>query len=159
RDRQRHDRPARWRADRRHAGAGSPKRVTGMPAPASHRAPRRIAWVRSLLASPARRLALGVALGFATLIGGTIWRMRGLDGLPDVGDPFDVAEARRPIEISDADNAFVAYAAAHRLLENGPNNQVDYDRYNSIAEAVREIGIESLTWSSASPASREYLKA
>jgi hypothetical protein len=104
-------------------------------------------------------LAIGVAVGLVAFVVVTIWRMRSLDGLPDVGDPFDVAEARRPIEIPDADNAFVAYEAAHRLLDKRPNNPVDINRYNSIAEAVREIRIESLTWSSASPASREYLKA
>ena len=34
--------------------------------------------------------------------------VRNLDGLPDVGDPFNVAEARRPVVIPDADNAYVA---------------------------------------------------
>ena len=66
------------------------------------------------MSGPGRRLAIGVALGFIALIGVTIWRMRSLDGLPDVGDPFDVAEARRPVEIAPADNAFVAYAEAQQ---------------------------------------------
>jgi hypothetical protein len=115
--------------------------------------------LRQFAGGPVRRLAIGTAIGLMAFIGVTLWRMQSLDGLPDVGDPFDVAEARRPIEIADADNAFIAYAEVHRLLDKRPNRQVDYDRYNSIAEAVQEIRIESLTWSSASPTSREYLKA
>ncbi len=74
---------------------------------------RRFRWLPS---SPGRRLAIVVFVGLSTFVGVTIWRMRSLDGLPDVGDPFDVAEALRPVEIPDADNAFVAYAAAHRQL-------------------------------------------
>src|SRR2546423_1725355 len=69
--------------------------------------------LRNLDGAPGRRLVIGISLGLIGLVGITIWRMGSLDGLPDVGDPFDVSEARRPVEIPDADNAFEAYAAAH----------------------------------------------
>src|SRR5579883_2549056 len=121
---------------------------------ASERARR----LRRLMGSPGRRLAIGAIVGLTAFVGVTIWRMQSLDGLPDIGDPFDVAEARRPIEIPDADNAFIDYAEAHRLLDKQTKSQGDYDRYNSIAEAVRENRSESLTWSSGSPTSRGYLK-
>ena len=49
---------------------------------------RRFPW---LTGGMGRRLAIGVALGWIVLVGVTIWRMRSLDELPDVGDPFDVA--------------------------------------------------------------------
>ena len=88
---------------------------------------------RRLAGGPGRRLALGVAVGFIALIGGTIWKMRSLDGLPDVGDPFDVAEMRRPVEIPDADNAFVAYAAASRKLVH----PADADRQDPMASVPR----------------------
>ncbi len=112
---------------------------------------------RGLDSGPGRRLAIGVSLGLIALVGVTIWRTGNLDGLPDVGDPFDVAEARRPIEIPEADNAFVAYAAAHKLLD--PTNAMDEAKWVSLFEAVRDDEIKRLTWSSAPLGLREYLEA
>src|SRR4051812_137801 len=93
--------------------------------PTASKGPSRFRW---LTGGPGRRLAFGVAVGWIAFVGVTIWRMRSLDGLPDIGDPFDVAEARRPVEIPDADNAFVAYAAAHQKLVN-PSSPIDEARW------------------------------
>src|SRR5690242_17778252 len=105
---------------------------------------------RRFARSPGRRLAIVVAAGLVAFVGVTIWRMRSLDSLPDVGDPFDVAEARRPIDIHDADNAFVAYAAASRKLVNTPI-PIDGDAWGSTSRAAWDDQIMPLTWSSAPP--------
>src|SRR5262245_22529552 len=63
-----------------------------------------------------RRLALPALFALAMVACVAVWRMRSLDGLPDVGDPFDVALALRPILISDEDDSFVSYIAASRML-------------------------------------------
>ena len=98
-----------------------------------------------------------MSLGLITLAGVTIWRMGNLNGLPDVGDPFDVAEARRPIEIPDADNAFVAYAEAHKLVD--PRNSTDEAAWSRFFEAVQGDEIKPLSWSSAPLVLRDYLKS
>jgi hypothetical protein len=61
-----------------------------------------------------------VAAGFVAIVGVSVWRMRSVDELPDVGDPFDVAEARHPVLVPDADNAYVSYAEAQRKLAKPP---------------------------------------
>jgi hypothetical protein len=105
-----------------------------------------------------RWLAIGVLLGLISLVCITIWRMRSLDDLPDVGDPFDVAGMRQPIVLPDSDNAFVAYAAARQLLVIPPN-PADEDRYCLIANAVADGEIKPLTWASATLEIRSYLNA
>src|SRR5262249_22649867 len=67
------------------------------------------------------------------------------EDLPDVGDPFDVAEVHRLVNIPDADNAFVAYAAAHHKL----------GAFNSV---IANVDFGSLGWSNAAPAVREFLE-
>ena len=114
---------------------------------------------RALLTGRARPRVLGVSLAFIAFAGLIFWRMQATDELPDVPDPFDVAEPRRPIELPDADNAFVAYAAAQPLLVTPRNNQVDLDRYNLLCNAVLDGDIKQITWSSASPGIRAYLTA
>ena len=59
------------------------------------------------------RLAVGIAVGLALFLGMAIWQIRSLDELPDIGDPFDVAEALRPVDLPDEQNAYVVYATAH----------------------------------------------
>ena len=44
------------------------------------------------------------------------WRATKLNGLPDVGDPFDVGEAVH-VDVPDAENAFVLYRQAHERLK------------------------------------------
>jgi hypothetical protein len=102
-------------------------------------------------------LTVAVVIGLTAILGSLIWRMRSLDGLPDVGEPFDVALARRPVEIADAENAFITYAAARKRLLN-PANPIDVDRKNLVYQAVRNNRIEALTWLSADSGSRAYLE-
>src|SRR5262249_5233308 len=52
-------------------------------------------------------LAAGLALGLAATLGVSNGRLRSVTGIPDVGNPFDVAEARRPIDLPDEENAYV----------------------------------------------------
>src|SRR5689334_20836761 len=100
--------------------------------PAASEGSRRSRWPR---AGPGRRLAIGVSLGLIAYVAVTIGRIRSLDGLPDVGDPFDVPGALGPDEMADADNAFVAYAEARRNLVFS-RNPVDEVRWSSLYEAA-----------------------
>jgi hypothetical protein len=93
-----------------------------------------------------RLLILGFSVASLALLSVWIWRVRGLGGLPDVGDPFDVAEALRPIEISDEDNAYVAYSEARRLLTR-------------VTDTVRQFKWVKVTWSTAGPEMQAYLEA
>jgi hypothetical protein len=63
-------------------------------------------------------LYLFVATG-AALLG---WRLVCLSGLPDVGDPFDVA-ALESYQVPDAENAFVLYQKALDRLETDSQPQ------------------------------------
>jgi hypothetical protein len=112
---------------------------------------------RRLSLTPARRLAIIVAIGLSAFLGVTIWRMQSLDGLPDVGDPFDVAEARRPVVIPDADNAFVAYEAADQKLRNLPSPA--NGRPDLLYEAVWVREDKPVSWASAHPGVRRYVEA
>lgn len=123
--------------------------------PTASSGPRQSRWFMS---GRGRRLAIGVAVGWIALAGVTIWRMQSLDGLPDVGDPFEWTEARRPVEIPDADNAFVAYTAAKAGLGN-PRNQVDDARMTLLYDAVWNNDLKPLTWSLASAGLRDDLEA
>ena len=105
-----------------------------------------------------RWLVIGLLLGLIALVGIPIWRMHSLDGLPDVGDPFDVIEARRPIDLPDADNALAAYAVAGHILET-PSNPIDLHRWNVVYRAALDGDIKVLTWSSSSSDIRVFLKA
>jgi hypothetical protein len=49
-----------------------------------------------------------------------IWGLRNVDGLPDVGDPFDVTAARQPIDIADSDNAYALYVEAKGAMQKRP---------------------------------------
>jgi hypothetical protein len=93
-----------------------------------------------------RVLVLGIAVVCIAATSVWMWRMRSLDGLPDVGDPFDVAQALRPIEIPDEDNAYVAYSEAKRLLAKMP-------------EGVRQVAWVQVTWSAAGADVRAFLEA
>jgi hypothetical protein len=90
---------------------------------------------------------LGIAVGFIALVLVWVWRMRSLDGLPDVGDPFDLTEALRPIEISDDNNAYVAYSDANRLLS-----------LSKMPDAVTRVDWAKVTWSTSAPEVRAFLE-
>ena len=83
-----------------------------------------------------RLCALAVILALATVAGISVWRMRSLDDLPDVGDPFDVALALRPIPIPDEDNAFVSFIEARRRL-------------TTFTSAISRLDWRRMTWSKA----------
>jgi hypothetical protein len=55
-------------------------------------------------------IAVAVLAAVLTIAGISIRRLRSLGDLPDVGDPFDIAAAVRPIEIPDDENAYVSYS-------------------------------------------------
>ncbi|MFI5456811.1 MAG: hypothetical protein ACHRXM_15295 [Isosphaerales bacterium] len=92
-----------------------------------------------------RLLSLALAAGFIAVLFIWIWGVRNLDGLPDVGDPFDVAEARRPIVLSDDDNAYVAYADAKRKL-------------STFTRAFWRVDLATLTWSKSGDVVRDFVE-
>ncbi len=91
-------------------------------------------------------LTVAVALGLATVMGISTWRLRSLDGIPDVGDPFEVAEALRLTPMADDENAYVLYGEAKARFVRVP------------ASNSRLIPDKNLTWSKAGPAIRDYLE-
>jgi hypothetical protein len=67
--------------------------------------------------------AVGIAL--ATIFGMFLWRLWSPGEVPDLGDPFDVELARKPVVIADGDNAYAAYAQARIDLSKLPDNVGD----------------------------------
>jgi hypothetical protein len=65
-----------------------------------------------------RRIGGAAAVVLAVIAGPPLWWATQLAGLPDTGDPFDVA-AFRAFSIPDDRNAFVLYRRAADLLEPG----------------------------------------
>jgi hypothetical protein len=92
-----------------------------------------------------RVFTLAVVAALAAISGVSLWRMRSLDDLPDVGDPFDVAAARQMVVVSDDDNAYVKYKEARRQLTRYPS-------------ALRRVEWAKLTWSKAGKDVRDYLE-
>ncbi len=95
-----------------------------------------------------RRLALALAaLALAGSSAFVTWRTMSLDGLPDVGDPFDVEAFCRPIP--DETNAFVLYKQASALLPKEPdsNSNNDWKTADSEQRAWFDRSQEALaTW-------------
>ena len=92
-------------------------------------------------ARPRRLGRLALALAALALAGSTAfltWWTTTLHGLPDVGDPFDVAAFERPIP--DDSNAFVLYKQAAALVPKAPPNL-------------------TVDWNTAAPAERRWLEA
>ena len=66
------------------------------------------------------RAALVLAIGFALATTAlTIWWLNSLNGLPDIGDPFDVA-AFRAFSIPEDENAFTLFRRANEKLSPCP---------------------------------------
>jgi hypothetical protein len=90
-------------------------------------------------------IASGLAISAVVVSAMWSWGTRSLDGLPDVGDPFDVAAARRSVEFAESDNAYVLYAEAKDLLSRVP-------------PSVSQIDFAKLSWSTAGPEARAFLE-
>jgi hypothetical protein len=82
---------------------------------------------RRLRLMPGRVLWVGLALGVIGIAILWIWGIRNVGLLPDVGDPFDVAVALKPIVIPDSENAFVLYTQAKAKLPGYPRGFGDID--------------------------------
>ncbi len=93
-----------------------------------------------------RALSLGVVVGSLVLSCVFFRWVRNLDGLPDVGDPFDVAAARRAIEMPDSENAYVLYADAKQKLARLP-------------AALHRVDFKTLTWATAGDGVRDFVIA
>ena len=85
-----------------------------------------------------------MAVAFLAVLVLWIWGLRKLDGLPDVGDPFDVAEARKSVVIADADNAYVLYA------------QIQPKPF-PLAAPLSSVDYAVLTWSKAGTHVRDFM--
>jgi hypothetical protein len=55
----------------------------------------------------------GISVGLIALVCVALWQMWSEDELPDIGDPFDVPVALRPVDLPDDQNAYAVYATAH----------------------------------------------
>ena len=86
----------------------------------------------------ARRIAAVVLAILALVVAGLAWNMTSLRGLPDIGDPFDVA-AFTSVRVRDEDNAIVLYRRADALYR-------DWD------------GVQASSWASASADERKWLE-
>ena len=82
-------------------------------------------------------LAICLAVAAAAF---AIWWLTSLNGLPDIGDPFDVA-AFRAFSIPDDQNAFTFLRRASQMLTPGP------------------LTSPSVSWSQADPKLREWVEA
>lgn len=92
------------------------------------------------------RIAAGaVVLVLLAMAALSAWRLRSVAGIPDVGDPFDVVAARRPIDLPDAENAYTFYERAHAALVRRPKE-------------LHLLDFGALEWSKAGPAVRDYLE-
>jgi hypothetical protein len=97
--------------------------------------------------SRGRLLAGVVSVALAAIMGTSIWRLQSVDGIPDMGDPFDVAAALRPIPLADDENAYVLYGEAKARFVRVPA---------SMSQLIPTL--KTLTWPKASPAIRDYLE-
>jgi hypothetical protein len=88
---------------------------------------------------------LGLAIVVALAL--TIWWLTILRGLPDIGDPFDVA-ALREVTIPDDQNAFVFLRRAHESLTPLP------ELPRAMSNAAPTVG-----WSQADPKLRAWVEA
>jgi len=84
---------------------------------------------------PRRRVWSLSALGLVALALFSTWRYTSLSGLPDIGDPFDVA-AFADARVADDDNAFVLYRQAVAKLEKERDLTGNYD-WATATESMR----------------------
>src|SRR5215475_9137846 len=86
----------------------SPVAVSGMPS-------KTVALLRKRLRQLLRAAVVLAACVAVAATAFAIWWLNSLNGLPDIGDPFDVA-AFRAFSIPDEQNAFVLYRQAKARL-------------------------------------------
>jgi hypothetical protein len=90
---------------------------------------RQLAWVTLFL-------AIGLVVAASAF---AIWWLNSLNGLPDIGDPFDVAEFRA-FRIPDEQNAFTLMRRANQKLTPMPLNvDLDDPRVHDWFEANRQL--------------------
>ncbi len=99
---------------------------------------------RQLRIGRGKLLALGVFGALVAIPSVTLWHLRSVDSLPDVGDPFDVAAALRRVDVADDANAFVAYHEAHQKLAK-------------LKAEMAKVDFLALSWSKAAAPVREFL--
>ncbi len=105
-----------------------------------------------------RRLLLLLAIGVAFVAGGLeIWRCAGLIGLPDVGDPFDVA-AFRAFRIPPEQDAVVLFRQAQEKITAMPRRSSAALRLGAVV-GWSEAGPELREWASANRGVLETLRA
>jgi hypothetical protein len=114
-----------------------------------------------LLAAPVRwvgqsrrRILAAVLLILAIMASPPAWWAMQLIGLPDVGDPFDVAEFQKST-IADDRNAFVLYAQAATLLKSRVENQ---GKPGARVNLVRFSRTTFARWSDAQPEFRRWVE-
>ena len=94
-----------------------------------------------------RRICIAILTVLATIAAPVLWWWTQLWGLPDIGEPFDVA-AFRAFTIPDDRNAFVLYReAADRLKPWDPHRKV----------AGNRVDLKT-SWSKAIPELRKWLE-
>lgn len=96
-----------------------------------------------------RRVLLLTAYGgvVAALLAGMAWAGQ-LRGLPDVGDPFDLAALKGGPPLADDRNSFVPYAEAARLLR-----PIDPEAWEGVE------GVAGRPWAEIPPGARAWLEA
>jgi hypothetical protein len=112
-----------------------------------------VRWLRKRL----RQLAWAV-LGLAAAAGAfALWWLTSLHGLPDIGDPFDVAEIREPA-IPEDQNAFVFLRRAHEALVPLPDRLPSL-KGSDLAVGWSQVSLEVRAWVEANRRSIElFLK-
>lgn len=119
---------------------------TESPAPVSGASPKLLQLLRKRLRQLSR-VALVVAIGLAIAGAGLAIRwLTSLNGLPDIGEPFDVA-AVRAFHIPDEQNAFTFFRRANERLGSFP------------LSPGREAGAAMVEWSMADPEVRAWVEA
>jgi hypothetical protein len=122
--------------------------VTPEGAPAASGQPSK---VRQLLRRRIRQLArVMVVLAIGLALAGTalaIWWLTSLNGLPDIGDPFDVA-AFRAFRIPDGQNAFAFFRRANERCSR-----------TTPLEPGEVAAAETASWSEAAPKVRAWVEA
>ncbi len=98
-----------------------------------------------------RRLMTMAAVVFSMIAAPVFWWFIQLAGLPDIGDPFDLAESRAR-SIPDEQNAFVLYEQAWAKLGWKDETRTGMPRQDPWA-------VENVRWSKVSPDARKWAEA